>query len=82
MHCVLFSVMMMLRGKPRGSLPENGRRLVFPRKTDLPVYIAPCGEFCRREGDFMSDFELLSIVMMILAIIVTLMVELFRNTRK
>ena len=30
----------------------------------------------------MSDFEMLSIVMMILAIIVTLMVELFRNTRK
>jgi hypothetical protein len=30
----------------------------------------------------MSDFEMLSIVMMILAIIVTLMVELFRNTKK
>ncbi len=30
----------------------------------------------------MSDFELLSIVMMILAVVVTLMVELFRNTRK
>ena len=30
----------------------------------------------------MSDFVLLSIVMMILAVIVTLMVELFRNTRK
>ena len=30
----------------------------------------------------MSDFELLSIVMTILAVIVTLMVELFRNTRK
>ena len=30
----------------------------------------------------MSDFELLSIVMMILAVIVMLMVELFRNTRK
>ena len=30
----------------------------------------------------MSDFGLLSIVMMILAVIVTLMVELFRNTRK
>ena len=30
----------------------------------------------------MSDFELLSIVMMILAVIITLMVELFRNTRK
>ena len=30
----------------------------------------------------MSDFELLSIVMMILAVIVTLMVELFRNPRK
>ncbi len=83
MHCVLFSAMMFLRGKPRESLPENGRRLVFPRKTDLPVYIAPLlGEPCRREGNFMSDFELLSIVMMILAVIVTLMVELFRNTRK
>ncbi len=30
----------------------------------------------------MSDFELLSIVMMILAVIVTLMVELFRNMKK
>ncbi len=30
----------------------------------------------------MSDFEMLSIVMMILAIIVTLLVELFRNTKK
>ena len=75
--------MMVLRGKPRGSLPENGRRLVFPRKTDLPVYIAPLlGEPCRREGNFMSDFELLSIVMMILAIVVTLMVELFKSMKK
>ena len=74
--------MMVLRGKPRGSLPENGRRLVFPRKTDLPVYIAPYGEPCRREGNFMSDFELLSIVLMILAIIVTLMVELFKSMKK
>ena len=30
----------------------------------------------------MSDFEMLSIVMMILAIIVTLLVDLFRNTKK
>ena len=30
----------------------------------------------------MSDFVMLSIVMMILAIIVTLLVELFRNTKK
>ncbi len=30
----------------------------------------------------MSDFEMLSIVMMILAVIVTLLVELFRNTKK
>ena len=30
----------------------------------------------------MSDFEMLSIVMMILAVVVTLMVELFRNTKK
>ena len=74
--------MMDLHGIPCGSLPENGRRLVFPRKTDLPVYIAPLREPCRREGNFMSDFELLSIVMMILAIIVTLLVELFRNTKK
>ena len=43
LHCVLFSVMMDLHGIPCGSLPENGRRLVFSRKTDLPVYIAPAG---------------------------------------
>ncbi len=30
----------------------------------------------------MSDFELLSIVMMILAVIVTLMVELFKSMKK
>ena len=30
----------------------------------------------------MSDFEMLSIVMMILAVIVTLLVELFKNTKK
>lgn len=30
----------------------------------------------------MSDFEMLSIVMMILAVIVTLLVELFRNTKR
>ena len=74
--------MMMLRGKPRGSLPENGRRLVFPRKTDLPVYIAPYGEFCRREGNFMSDFELLSIVLMFLGILVTVIVAYIQDTKK
>ena len=57
-------------------------RLALPRKSELPVYIAPCGEPCRREGNFMSDFELLSIVLMILAIIVTLMVELFKSMKK
>ena len=57
-------------------------RLALPRKSGLPVYIAPCGEPCRREGNFMSDFELLSIVLMILAIIVTLMVELFKSMKK
>ena len=30
----------------------------------------------------MSDFEILSLVMMILAIIVTLIVELFKNMKK
>ncbi len=30
----------------------------------------------------MSDFEILSLVMMILAIIVTLMVELFKSMKK
>ena len=57
-------------------------RLALPRKSELPVYIAPYGEPCRREGNFMSDFELLSIVLMILAIIVTLMVELFKSMKK
>lgn len=57
-------------------------RLALPRKSGLPVYIAPYGEPCRREGNFMSDFELLSIVLMILTIIVTLMVELFKSMKK
>ena len=30
----------------------------------------------------MSDFEILSLVFMVLAIMATLMVELFRNTKK
>ena len=29
-----FSAMMMLRGKPRGSLPENGRRLALSGGTE------------------------------------------------
>ena len=57
-------------------------RLALPRQSGLPVYRAPYGEPCRREGNFMSDFELLSIVLMILAIIVTLMVELFKSMKK
>ena len=53
------------------------------RDTELSVYIAPLdGNLCRREGNFMSDFELLSIVMMILVIVVTLMVELFKSMKK
>ena len=33
-------------------------------------------------GMYMSDFELLSIVLMILGIIVTLLLEVIRNTKK
>lgn len=40
------------------------------------------GAFRGKAWSYMSDFELLSIVMMILAVIVTLMVELFRNMKK
>ena len=36
MHCVNFSVMLVLRGKPRESLPENGRRLAFNQRALLP----------------------------------------------
>ena len=32
LQCAAFSVMMVLRGKPRGSLPENGRRLAFNQR--------------------------------------------------
>ena len=57
-------------------------RLALPRKSELPVYIAPCGEPCRREGNFMSDFELLSIVLMILGIVVTLVIAYVQGTKK
>ena len=90
LQSIEISAILEVHGIPCGSLPENGTsrllaqstRLALPRKSELPVYIAPCGEPCRREGNFMSDFELLSIVLMILAIIVTLMVELFKNMKK
>ena len=57
-------------------------RLALPRKSGLPVYIAPCGEPCRREGNFMSDFELLSIVLMFLGILVTVIVAYIQDTKK
>ena len=57
-------------------------RLALPRKSELPVYIAPCGEPCRREGNFMSDFELLSIVLMFLGILVTVIVAYIQDTKK
>ena len=46
------------------------------------VYIEPQGGKLWKGGQLMSDFEMLSIVLMILAIIVTLMVELFKNMKK
>ena len=90
LQSIEISAILEMHGIPCGSLPRNGTsrllaqstRLALPRKSELPVYIAPYGEPCRREGNFMSDFELLSIVLMILAIIVTLMVELFKSMKK
>ena len=52
------------------------------RGPELSVYIAPYGEPCRREGYFMSDFETLSLMLMILAIIIPLLVELIKSTKK
>ena len=46
------------------------------------VYIEPQGGKLWKGGQLMSDFEMLSIVLMILAIIVTLMVELFKSMKK
>ena len=57
-------------------------RLAFSRGPELSVYIAPYGEPCRREGYFMSDFETLSLMLMILAIIIPLLVELIKSTKK
>ena len=56
-------------------------RLALPRKSGLPVYIA-YGEPCRREGNFMSDFELLSIVLMFLGILVTVIVAYIQDMKK
>ena len=63
-------------------LLAQSTRLALPRKSELPVYIAPYGEPCRREGYFMSDFETLSLMLMILAIIIPLLVELIKSTKK
>ena len=63
-------------------LLAQSTRLALPRKSELPVYIAPYGEPCRREGNFMSDFELLSIVLMFLGILVTVIVAYIQDTKK
>jgi len=74
--------MMVLRGKPRESLPENGRRLAFNQRAWTLCVHRTAWRNLWKGGQLMSDFEMLSIVMMILAVIVTLLVELFRNTKK
>ena len=90
LQSIEISAILEVRGIPCGSLPRNGTsrllaqstRLALPRKSGLPVYIAPYGEPCRREGNFMSDFELLSIVLMFLGILVTVIVAYIQDTKK
>ena len=90
LQSIEISAILEVHGIPCGSLPRNGTsrllaqstRLALPRKSELPVYIAPYGEPCRREGNFMSDFELLSIVLMFLGILVTVIVAYIQDTKK
>ena len=63
---------------------HNGRRLVPLSEGTFPLYLLKSYYIRNRMkgGMYMSDFEILSIVLMILGIVVTLLLEVIRNTKK
>ena len=82
LHYVPFSAMMVLRGKPRGSLPENGRWLGFNQRACTLCVHRTARRNLWKGGQLMSDFEMLSIVLMILGIIVALVIAYVQATKK
>lgn len=75
-----------------GHYLNNGRRLV-PRQRDLRtlwknifvwIWMNRCISIMgiRKEGQLMSDFEILMVVFTVLGIVVTLIIEIIKNTKK
>ena len=64
-------------------LRENGRRLALNRGTEPSDYIEilHLGNL-GKEGIFMSDFEMLSIILMILGIVVSILIAYINQTKK
>lgn len=69
--------------KINSALLKSSRRLALYRETELSDYIEilHIGNL-RREGTFMSDFELLSIILMMLSIIVSILIAYINQTKK
>ena len=65
------------------ALPENGRRLVLRQGTEPSDYIEiSVKRNLGKEGELMSDYEMLSIVLMILGIVVTILIAYINHTKK
>ena len=61
---------------------NNGRRLPLHRgDSDPPIDRWQIVPFSRKEGELMSDFEILSIVFTVLMIVITLLIALI-NAKK
>ena len=64
-------------------LRVNGRRLALNRGTEPSDYIEiSVKRNLGKEGKLMSDFEMLSIVLMILGIVVTILIAYIDHTKK
>ena len=71
-----------LFGRINQALPETVGGWSFDRGTEPSDYIEiPAGNL-GKEGKLMSDFEMLSIVLMILGIVVTVLLAYINHTKK
>lgn len=83
MRPVELSAAIGLREYPVRVCQKTDRRLACFRGPESSVYIEiPLGKSVERGMRLMSDFEMLSLVLMVFMVVVPLVVELIKNTKK
>lgn len=83
MRPVELSAAIGLREYPARVCQKTDRRLACFRGPESSVYIEiPLGKSVERGMRLMSDFEMLSLVLMVFMVVVPLVVELIKNTKK